>query len=534
VLVDAERRARQSAETASKRKATAAGAALQKKRAKLEERVAQASDPEEELAAQQKSEHRSAACKAHRLAKDEAGRRARHLRIYPDAKQRVLLALWFDGVRYARNVVLEHINREHRWDLKSIRGWLGLVKGRSFREVLPERFKGLPAELIDQAGRDIDKDCRTRMGQLVGSTRRKVWRSHILAAKARSPNKEHWDISKKEEAIIKIEIARIVAEKQAHWRFKFTRKKDKTATLVLSSRYLNLYNSPGYKELFGGPDHRDAMDCGRPRPRAAARFRGIPRLFTADTRLSYDRRLKTYHLLLTIERPETQRPPAAAGEVVSIDPGVRTFATCFYARAGGYREAGNRLGRDVEVLAAEAWRADMRAERLWHLSREAFEREGDLKLQRRLVQRAKRVHRFAARLRLRARNKAAALHWDLANALCRSAELVLLPDFSPGALSNNKDGRRKICQGTARQMLGQGHCTFRDRLKSKAEEYGARVVMCREDFTSKTCGRCGRLNQDLGSSKHFCCPGCGFTIDRDRNGARNVLLRYIADHEVNF
>jgi putative transposase len=46
-----------------------------------------------------------------------------------------------------------------------------------------------------------------------------------------------------------------------------------------------------------------------------------------------------------------------------------------------------------------------------------------------------------------------------------------------------------------------------------------------ESFTSKTCGKCGKLHNALGGSAMFVCPGCNFTIPRDFNGARNILLR---------
>src|SRR5690606_8719719 len=55
----------------------------------------------------------------------------------------------------------------------------------------------------------------------------------------------------------------------------------------------------------------------------------------------------------------------------------------------------------------------------------------------------------------------------------------------------------------------------------------ASVVIVNEAYTSKTCGSCGCLNERLGGSKHFHCPHCHFHIDRDVNGARNILIRFL-------
>ena len=48
-----------------------------------------------------------------------------------------------------------------------------------------------------------------------------------------------------------------------------------------------------------------------------------------------------------------------------------------------------------------------------------------------------------------------------------------------------------------------------------------------EHFTSKTCTCCGHLHSNLGSSREYNCYSCGLFIDRDINGARNILLKCI-------
>ena len=46
-----------------------------------------------------------------------------------------------------------------------------------------------------------------------------------------------------------------------------------------------------------------------------------------------------------------------------------------------------------------------------------------------------------------------------------------------------------------------------------------------EEYTSKTCTNCLKINYNLGSDKTFKCPNCSLIIDRDVNGARNILLK---------
>lgn len=46
-----------------------------------------------------------------------------------------------------------------------------------------------------------------------------------------------------------------------------------------------------------------------------------------------------------------------------------------------------------------------------------------------------------------------------------------------------------------------------------------------ESYTSKTCGSCGMLHHSLAANKIFRCKNCKVIMDRDVNGARNILIK---------
>ncbi|MEQ9484891.1 MAG: zinc ribbon domain-containing protein [Coleofasciculus sp. F4-SAH-05] len=50
-----------------------------------------------------------------------------------------------------------------------------------------------------------------------------------------------------------------------------------------------------------------------------------------------------------------------------------------------------------------------------------------------------------------------------------------------------------------------------------------------QEYTSKTCSKCGHVHTKLGGNKRFVCPSCGHTIGRDINGAFNILLKALRD-----
>ena len=69
------------------------------------------------------------------------------------------------------------------------------------------------------------------------------------------------------------------------------------------------------------------------------------------------------------------------------------------------------------------------------------------------------------------------------------------------------------------------HYSFRLRLTEKCKQRGNELYFVDESYTSKTCTCCGQLNNSLGSNKVFNCKSCGLEIDRDINGARNILIK---------
>ena len=85
---------------------------------------------------------------------------------------------------------------------------------------------------------------------------------------------------------------------------------------------------------------------------------------------------------------------------------------------------------------------------------------------------------------------------------------------------------KKMNRAVRRGFLAWRHWAFKERLLFKAHELGCKVLIADEAYTTKTCGKCGQLNDDVGGSRTFTCP-CGYIADRDHNAARNILLRYL-------
>ena len=88
----------------------------------------------------------------------------------------------------------------------------------------------------------------------------------------------------------------------------------------------------------------------------------------------------------------------------------------------------------------------------------------------------------------------------------------------------------KIKPVTKRMMLTLSHYKFRNRLIYKSNQRGCSVMITTEEFTSKTCTSCGTIN-DVAGKKTYSCSACNLKIDRDINGARNILLRTLTNRQ---
>ena len=91
-----------------------------------------------------------------------------------------------------------------------------------------------------------------------------------------------------------------------------------------------------------------------------------------------------------------------------------------------------------------------------------------------------------------------------------------------------KGGRRKISKRTVRSLYALRHYTFQQRLLNKAKEYPwVKVFIGNEAFTTKSCTKCGTLNEKIGAKKIFYCEECEIIAARDIAGSRNNLLRQL-------
>jgi putative transposase len=202
--------------------------------------------------------------------------------------------------------------------------------------------------------------------------------------------------------------------------------------------------------------------------------------------------------------------PIQSELAIALDPGVRTFLTGF---------DGSEI---LEIGSGDIGRIYRLARYLDKLmSRIGLSKGGQFKRLRYCLRKS------AAKIRIKIKSLIHELHKKAALYLTTKYKLIFLPTFETQQMV--KKGRRRLATKTARAMVTLSHYRFKQMLKHQAAKHGGVVVDVTEEYTSKTCSKCGYVHRKLGGSKKFKCPECGHTLDRDLNGAFNILLKALRD-----
>ena len=242
-----------------------------------------------------------------------------------------------------------------------------------------------------------------------------------------------------------------------------------------------------------------------------------------ECKLVYHRFTGKFFLHFVLERPKKwakpMAPPSenqAGARIIALDPGVRTFLTGYSPSGEVVEIAPSSGGKGIQRLCRIAGGVDKIRSKLSDSLSGAKKR---------------RLKRALHRQNGKIRNLVDEIHWQTASYLCKNYDLILLPEFGSQKMVRKRNERglwsRKISKNTSRRMMMLSHYKFRSRLLQKAGEYGRKVNIVSEAFTSKTCSSCGYINRQLGSSKTFSCSSCLGCFDRDLNAAKNILLRNI-------
>jgi putative transposase len=300
----------------------------------------------------------------------------------------------------------------------------------------------------------------------------------------------------------------------ASFSFKFRKKKDKNQSVRIEAKHYKYRPNTDTYLLY--PDFWSKYKCES--LRSQKKSVKLPKMLERDSRLVYERSNNRYVLAESVnyEVFDENRVPggenqAAFAPIIALDPGVRTFQTGYDPRGYIFEFGKNDIGRIVRLCKFQ----DM-------LISQATRTCGRKRY---------KIKRFALpRMRVKIHNLVLDLHRKLASWLCSNYRYIILPQYEISKMVVK--GHRKITRRTVRSMMTWSNYRFKQILKHKAKETSTTVYNCSEEYTSKTCTRCGTIKYNLGGSKTLTCMKCGLSIDRDYNGSRNIFLKIISETDT--
>ena len=214
---------------------------------------------------------------------------------------------------------------------------------------------------------------------------------------------------------------------------------------------------------------------------------------TSACTIHYNGKINEYNIIIPIKSEKNQN--LNDKEIISIDPGIRTFITGISENE--VIKIGNNISNRIENY---------------------LNRIDVLNKYKNRINKLKE-HKYNKKIQ----NLVDELHWKSINYLTSNYKNIFIGDLSSKNISCNKTSN--ISKITKRIAYKLSFYKFRMRLQERCEANNINYKMVNEKYTSKMCSNCCNYNENLGSNKIYNCNNCNNTIDRDVNGSRCIYFK---------
>jgi IS605 OrfB family transposase len=221
--------------------------------------------------------------------------------------------------------------------------------------------------------------------------------------------------------------------------------------------------------------------------------------------------------------------------LIALDPGMRTFQNGYSPDGICYKFAntGNKkLNRIKGIKLTDKEIAKRTKENIKIRKKNNIIKHLITRIENVKKKSGHNYKKFLRRIRAKLTNMITDLHWKTANFLCRNFNTILVGKMSTTEIVKKE---RSVLRPLDKKLCIQlSHYKFRERLLSKAEEFGVKCLIVDESYTTQTCGKCGTRNLKVGGAKVFKCinEDCTFKYDRDYNAARNIYLKALSQKTI--
>jgi len=240
---------------------------------------------------------------------------------------------------------------------------------------------------------------------------------------------------------------------------------------------------------------------------------------TIDSAFKIYKNHHAWYAIFTVENQVDNN--CRENKTIALDPGQRTFLS-------GYSPDDNKTFFIGEDIANAIYRLHDKIDALQSARAKIILSKKSSKSKIRTLRRTRKSIKIRTdKIYFKIKNKIADLHNQVASWLSRTFDTIILPKFGTSKMQQGDS----LQSSTKRKLQCLSHYKFQQKIKWLCSCNGSKLYIVDEDYTTKTCGKCGVLN-DVGSNKIFKCHKCGCQLNRDLNGARNIWIKTMTEHGV--
>jgi putative transposase len=203
------------------------------------------------------------------------------------------------------------------------------------------------------------------------------------------------------------------------------------------------------------------------------------------------KRNNKYFLCIPVENKITEKRKINPERICGIDPGKRTFLTCYSPISvetfNIKQELLNKLNKKIDILKS-------------------------LRIKRKSI----------IKKETKIKNYISEIHNKTINKLVKSYDCIFMGDFESQKVSSKIKNKKNN-----RYYNNISFYTFKQKLEFKCKSNGVKLNFINEAYTSKTCSCCGVIQDKLGSNEYFKCNNCILDTGRDINASKNILMKGI-------
>lgn len=408
------------------------------------------------------------------------------LKLYPSKDQQSVLRKWFNSSRETYNNTVAYV-KEH-----------GIASFMSLRNELVTATRYYCSKCEKYTGRSASGLCRATITTTVNDIETKAPCGTKLTiikngdVDTEVPKHVRLAACKSFHTAYKAAVTNIKRGNITHFKLDFKRKK----RMVTDSIELEGFNIKHNRlNTYYGMSIPFAKIGKTLKSKTLKTIRKLPQSLKHNVKIAYNFKSREYflHIPIDIDLPKLRRDN---DKILAIDPGVKTFSTIFESTTGYCYKYENRL-KDIAKVK---------------------ERIGKLQSLSKPI-----PYKYHQKIN----NIITDTHWRIANDMLKlEPGVIILPNFESQKIKKNYRSRFNDIL-----INSNKHYQFKERLKWMCAKNGVYLLETTEEYTSKTCGICGTINDNLTlSDRVFKCikPDCANQgTDRDYHAARNILIKTI-------